>query len=155
MAKQKLKKLKLSAENGKKLPALKVFSEAIKYLKDHFEALLLKTTIRDDCKGSSLNSDTSQEQRHTSVSTRKQETHSERSDSNIVDSNDSSWSDDILWVLTVPAIWSDQAKQFMRDAAIQVFIKRYSNVTYCIVNALSCCQFVVLDVLFDFLHDLL
>ncbi|XP_052690632.1 heat shock 70 kDa protein 12A-like [Crassostrea angulata] len=123
MAKQKLKKLKLSAENGKKLPALKVFSEAIKYLKDHFEALLLKTTIRDDCKGSSLNSDTSQEQRHTSVSTRKQETHSERSDSNIVDSNDSSWSDDILWVLTVPAIWSDQAKQFMRDAAIQAGIR--------------------------------
>lgn len=27
---------------------------------------------------------------------------------------------DIHWVLTVPAIWSDQAKQFMRQAANQV-----------------------------------
>lgn len=43
---------------------------------------------------------------------------------NVTEKNKSSWSDDILWVLTVPAIWTDQAKQFMRDAAIQVFIKR-------------------------------
>lgn len=28
--------------------------------------------------------------------------------------------DDVLWVLTVPAIWSDAAKQFMREAAIKV-----------------------------------
>ena len=28
--------------------------------------------------------------------------------------------DDVYWVLTVPAIWSDAAKQFMRTAAIQV-----------------------------------
>ena len=28
--------------------------------------------------------------------------------------------DDVYWVLTVPAIWSDAAKQFMRKAAIQV-----------------------------------
>lgn len=122
MTKQKLKKLKLSAQNGKKLPALKVFSEAIKYLKNHFEALLLKTTIRDDCKESSINLDTSREQRDTSVST-KQETHSKRSDPNVTENNDSSWSDDILWVLTVPAIWSDQAKQFMREAAIQAGIR--------------------------------
>ena len=27
---------------------------------------------------------------------------------------------DIHWVLTVPAIWNDVAKQFMRDAAEQV-----------------------------------
>lgn len=25
--------------------------------------------------------------------------------------------DDIFWILTVPAIWSDAAKQFMREAA--------------------------------------
>lgn len=117
MTKQKLKKLKLSAENGEKLPALKVFSEAIKYLKNHFEDLLLKTTKRDDCKENSSNSDTSGEQRDTSVSTSKQETQSKRSDP-----NSSSWSDDILWVLTVPSIWSDQAKQFMREAAIQIFV---------------------------------
>ena len=28
--------------------------------------------------------------------------------------------DDIHWVLTVPAIWDDSAKQFMREAAIHV-----------------------------------
>ena len=27
---------------------------------------------------------------------------------------------DIKWVLTVPAIWSDAAKQFMREAAVEV-----------------------------------
>lgn len=29
--------------------------------------------------------------------------------------------DDILWVLTVPAIWNDNAKFFMRKSAEQVF----------------------------------
>lgn len=28
---------------------------------------------------------------------------------------------DILWVLTVPAIWNDKSKQFMREAAEQVY----------------------------------
>jgi len=28
--------------------------------------------------------------------------------------------DDIHWVLTVPAIWADSAKQFMREAAYKV-----------------------------------
>ena len=28
--------------------------------------------------------------------------------------------DEIHWVLTVPAIWNDACKQFMRDAAIDV-----------------------------------
>ena len=28
--------------------------------------------------------------------------------------------DDIHWVLTVPAIWSDAAKQFMRESAAEV-----------------------------------
>lgn len=27
---------------------------------------------------------------------------------------------EITWVLTVPAIWSDPAKQFMREAAVEV-----------------------------------
>lgn len=89
MTKQRLKKSKLKAENGKTLPALKVFSESIRYLKNHFEDLLRKTTIRDDFQV-----------------------------------YESSWIDVILWVLTVPAIWSDEAKQFMCDAAVQVFIKR-------------------------------
>ena len=29
--------------------------------------------------------------------------------------------DDIKWILTVPAIWSDPAKTFMRKAAVQVY----------------------------------
>ena len=29
---------------------------------------------------------------------------------------------DIYWVLTVPAIWSDGAKQFMREAAEKVIV---------------------------------
>jgi molecular chaperone DnaK (HSP70) len=28
--------------------------------------------------------------------------------------------DDVKWIITVPAIWSDAAKQFMREAAEQV-----------------------------------
>ena len=28
--------------------------------------------------------------------------------------------DDINWVLTVPAIWNEPSKQFMREAAVQV-----------------------------------
>jgi len=28
--------------------------------------------------------------------------------------------DDIHWVITIPAIWEDTAKQFMREAAIKV-----------------------------------
>jgi hypothetical protein len=31
--------------------------------------------------------------------------------------------DDIRWVITVPAIWKPAAKQFMRQAAIQVRMK--------------------------------
>ena len=27
---------------------------------------------------------------------------------------------DVKWVLTVPAIWTDSAKQFMREASIEV-----------------------------------
>lgn len=45
MPKPKLKFLKLIAENGKKLSAFKVFSEAIKFLKNHFEGLLKKSTV--------------------------------------------------------------------------------------------------------------
>ncbi|KAL3878389.1 hypothetical protein ACJMK2_030745 [Sinanodonta woodiana] len=31
--------------------------------------------------------------------------------------------DEIIWILTVPAIWNDAAKQFMREAAVQAGIK--------------------------------
>ena len=59
--------------------AMKVFSESIKYLKDHFVE-----TINSRITG-------------------------------LVET-------DIHWVLTVPAIWKDNAKQFMREAAQQVFL---------------------------------
>lgn len=51
--------------------------------------------------------------------------------------------DEICWVLTVPAIWSDAAKQFMREAAINVFLYftllnvSLQNYIVCPVNGVS------------------
>jgi molecular chaperone DnaK (HSP70) len=64
-------------DQGNQMPALDVFSEAIKYLKYH---LLKRLTDR------------------------------------IKDVRDT----DIHWVLTVPAIWHDCAKQLMKEAAAKV-----------------------------------
>jgi molecular chaperone DnaK (HSP70) len=61
----------------KELPALEVFSSAIRYLKSHLIEII-KNRVAD--------------------------IHDE----------------DIHYVLTVPAIWNDSAKQFMREAAIEV-----------------------------------
>lgn len=36
----------------------------------------------------------------------------------------------ISWVLTVPAIWTDKAKQFMRLAAVEVIPFVKSNIFY-------------------------
>ena len=64
----------ISDVTGKKILAMKVFTESIKFLKDHclkmFEDRGLQFTIKD-----------------------------------------------IFFVITVPAIWSDAAKQFMRNAS--------------------------------------
>lgn len=73
---------------GKEMPAIKVFSEAIKYLKNH---LLKELENRDEEKDIS--------------------------------------EDCIGWVLTVPAIWTDAAKQFMREAAEMVY-----NLEFCTDN---------------------
>lgn len=62
------------------MPAIDVFSAAIKYMKD----CLLKELNEEDYE-------------------------------NAVEA------DNIRWVLTVPAIWDDTAKQFMRIAAEKVF----------------------------------
>uniref|UniRef100_A0A8C4TDP6 Heat shock 70 kDa protein 12A n=1 Tax=Erpetoichthys calabaricus TaxID=27687 RepID=A0A8C4TDP6_ERPCA len=70
------KTLMISAQNGKQMPALKVFSESLRYLKDH----ALKTVNES------------------------------MSDFQFT-------SDDVTWVLTVPAIWDNAAKEFMRLAA--------------------------------------
>lgn len=64
--------------SGKELPAMYVFSKAIKYMHDH----LLKRLKEQD-------------------------------DNEIAE-------EEIKWVLTVPGIWDNSAKQFMRDAAEQV-----------------------------------
>lgn len=130
MSGQRLKNFKLIAENGKRLPALKVFSEAIRYLKNHFEDLLRNSTLRKNDDQSDCSSSSSGDKIESSdssiknVSTSNTDTQAKFSGPNFTEKNEFSWSDDILWVLTVPAIWTDQAKQFMRDAAIQVFIKR-------------------------------
>ncbi|XP_035678978.1 heat shock 70 kDa protein 12A-like [Branchiostoma floridae] len=66
----------LTAKNGKTLPAMDVFSHALRYLKQHMMGEIAKVS---------------------------QTTH-------IGD-------EDIRWVITVPAIWNDAAKQFMRETA--------------------------------------
>ncbi|XP_052278656.1 heat shock 70 kDa protein 12A-like isoform X2 [Dreissena polymorpha] len=70
----------------KKLKAIDVFTEAIKYIKTEVISALRHRTILD---------------------TTKAEVKSEA---------------DIHWVLTVPAIWNDLSKKFMRDAAINAGI---------------------------------
>ncbi|KAI8485288.1 hypothetical protein Bbelb_370350 [Branchiostoma belcheri] len=71
------KDTKIKDVNGKELPALDIFTHAMRYLKDHMlDAIKLtvspETTLEPD---------------------------------------------DICWVLTVPTIWDNSAKQFMREAA--------------------------------------
>lgn len=66
-------------DKGKKMEAMKVFSSAIRFLKDQ---LLIQC---------------------------------ENQFTEIEDS-------DIDWVITVPAIWNDRSKQFMREAAEKVFL---------------------------------
>ncbi|KAG2465285.1 HS12A protein, partial [Polypterus senegalus] len=70
------KTLMITAQNGKQMPALKVFSESLRYLKDH--ALKTVNESMSDFKFTS---------------------------------------NDVTWVLTVPAIWDNAAKEFMRLAA--------------------------------------
>ncbi|XP_060065858.1 heat shock 70 kDa protein 12A-like isoform X1 [Ylistrum balloti] len=74
------KKVMLKDIRDRELPALKVFSEAIKYLKGHLLMAL-------DKRGAGVKES------------------------------------EIEWVLTVPAIWNDPAKQFMRVAAEEAGIK--------------------------------
>lgn len=71
--------IQLKDDKGLTMPAMKVFTEGIRYLKDH----LLKT-CEADLVGLEF--------------------------------------DEVHWVLTVPAIWDDSAKQFMREAAVEVML---------------------------------
>ncbi|XP_035679344.1 heat shock 70 kDa protein 12A-like [Branchiostoma floridae] len=70
----------LTAANGRTLPALDVFSHALKFLSDHLRDAVKISTGADI------------------------EAHN------------------IRWVITVPAIWNDAAKQFMREAAYKAGI---------------------------------
>ncbi|KAL6455376.1 hypothetical protein MHYP_G00361860 [Metynnis hypsauchen] len=68
----------MTAKNGKKMRAMKVFSESLKFMKDHALDMIGKHTAGVSYSAS-----------------------------------------DATWVLTVPAIWSSAAKQFMTEAAIE------------------------------------
>ncbi|NXS21165.1 HS12B protein, partial [Mystacornis crossleyi] len=68
--------MELKASNGKLLPALTVFSESLRYLKEHALNTIEEASFQTVCD-----------------------------------------QEEITWVLTVPAIWSAAAKQFMRLAA--------------------------------------
>lgn len=76
-------------DKGKEAPALDLFAQVIRYLKNHLLSAL-------DTKGTTVNNK------------------------------------DIHWVLTVPAIWTDSAKQFMREAANKVHIRRVFHIYVCI-----------------------
>ena len=65
------------------MEAMKVFSESLRYLKDH--ALNM---VKEHTSGRKFSAS------------------------------------DVSWVLTVPAIWEPAAKQFMREAAIQVSLPK-------------------------------
>ncbi|XP_009473532.1 PREDICTED: heat shock 70 kDa protein 12B-like [Nipponia nippon] len=68
--------MELEASNGKTLPALIVFSESLRYLKEHALATIQEASFQTVCD-----------------------------------------QEEITWVITVPAIWSAAARQFMRLAA--------------------------------------
>lgn len=74
--------------NDKVLPALRVFSLSIEYLKTH-----LLRTLKDRILTITIS--------------------------------------DVKFILTVPAIWTDAAKQFMREAAIEVKVYFISIFTSC------------------------
>ncbi|XP_068258044.1 heat shock 70 kDa protein 12B-like isoform X2 [Nyctibius grandis] len=68
--------MELKASNGKTLPALTVFSESLRYLKEHALNTIQEASFQTVCD-----------------------------------------QEEITWVITVPAIWSPAARQFMRLAA--------------------------------------
>ncbi|KAM6137172.1 LOW QUALITY PROTEIN: heat shock 70 kDa protein 12B-like [Pterocles gutturalis] len=68
--------MELKASNGKTLPALKVFSESLRYLKEHALNTIQEASFQTVCD-----------------------------------------QEEITWVITVPAIWTAAARQFMRLAA--------------------------------------
>lgn len=72
-------RMELEATNGRRVPAITVFSHGLCYFKTTFLKELAEVSIESPFS-----------------------------------------KDDITWVITVPAIWRQSAKQFMRRAALQV-----------------------------------
>lgn len=71
--------MEIEASNGKTLPALIVFAESLRYMKQHALNTVQEASFHTVCDPQ-----------------------------------------EITWVITVPAIWSAAARQFMRLAAIEV-----------------------------------
>uniref|UniRef100_A0A3B1JN05 Heat shock 70 kDa protein 12A-like n=1 Tax=Astyanax mexicanus TaxID=7994 RepID=A0A3B1JN05_ASTMX len=76
----------LTAKNGKEMRAMKVFSESLRFMKDHALEMIGKHTSGNKYSAS-----------------------------------------DATWILTVPAIWSAAAKQFMREAATEAGLVKGSE----------------------------
>lgn len=94
----------MEAENGKQMDAMKVFSEMIKYFKNHLikECEDKKTNVKEA---------------------------------------------DIQFVITVPAIWTDPAKQFMREAAENV------NLFDCLLNILAVIVYITIKIKICIRHN--
>ena len=75
------RRMELEATNGKRIPAVTVFSHGLRYFKHTSLKELAEVSISPEAPPTQ---------------------------------------DDITWVITVPAIWRQSAKQFMRYAALQV-----------------------------------
>lgn len=86
--------------SGKTLPAKRVFALAIQFLVEDLLAFVNNSVLK-------------------AVNTTTAEQSSESSESR-EENADAIKLDDVKWVLTVPAIWDDAAKQFMREAANEV-----------------------------------
>ena len=70
----------ITESTGKRLPAIDIFTEAIRFIKKQFLETLQSERLKVQVK-----------------------------------------EDEVHYIITVPAIWSDLSKQFMRQAAIQVY----------------------------------
>lgn len=100
------------------MDAIKIFSAAIRYLKEHLIIKLSESYVANSnsAEDNHLRPKTNESELERNEANQ-DETHHDKSKGH---DNCSISNSDILWVLTVPAIWSDSAKQFMRLAAVQV-----------------------------------
>ncbi|VDH97224.1 Hypothetical predicted protein [Mytilus galloprovincialis] len=94
--------MKIEDESGKKMPAYKVFGEAIKFLKDAALEELMKSCVIKET--------------------------------------------DVRWIITLPAIWSESAKQFMVYASKEAGIAADKlEITLEPESAALCCNYLALE----------